>query len=144
MIDRLRPDLRSVEATDRGVRVREFYAMSPEDAYGLLYSIARLSGTLDRLSLVDGSESEQVISKHGRRAFKFSEHGIPVGAEIELIGSDGIKATVLSDGRILCEDLEGELCPGTLTSFARLHLNLDGKFSALKCWMYGGTPLSQL
>ncbi len=53
LIDRLNPDLRSIETFDGKPRVREFYAMSPEDAYGILSSIAAISGTADRLKKVD-------------------------------------------------------------------------------------------
>ena len=53
LIDRLNPDLRAIEPFDGKPRVREFYAMSPEDAYGILSSIAAISGTADRLKKVD-------------------------------------------------------------------------------------------
>ena len=36
LIDRLNPDLRSIETFDGRERVKEFYAMSAEDAYSLL------------------------------------------------------------------------------------------------------------
>ena len=38
IIDRLNPDLRAIENFDGKKRVREFYAMTAEDAYGLLKS----------------------------------------------------------------------------------------------------------
>ena len=53
LIDKLNPDLRSIETFDGKPRVREFYAMSPEDAYDILSSIAAISGTADRLKKVD-------------------------------------------------------------------------------------------
>lgn len=53
LIDRLNPDLRSIETFDGKPRIREFYAMTPEDAYGILSSIAAISGTTDRLKMVD-------------------------------------------------------------------------------------------
>lgn len=53
LIDRLNPDLRAIETFDGKPRVREFYAISPEDAYGILSSIAAISGTSDRLKKVD-------------------------------------------------------------------------------------------
>ena len=49
LIDKLNPDLRSIENFDGKERKREFYAMSPEDAYDLLDSIAKISGTEERL-----------------------------------------------------------------------------------------------
>lgn len=53
LIDKLNPDLRAIETFDGKPRVREFYNMSPEDAYGILSSIAEISGTTDRLKKVD-------------------------------------------------------------------------------------------
>lgn len=48
LIDRLNPDLRSIETFDGRERKREFYAMSPEDAHGLLKCIAKISGKIGR------------------------------------------------------------------------------------------------
>ncbi len=53
LIDKLNPDLRAIETFDGKPRVREFYAMSPEDAYDILSSIAAISGTTNRLKMVD-------------------------------------------------------------------------------------------
>ena len=47
LIDKLNPDLRTIDNFDGKERVKEFYAMSPEDAYELLASIAKISGTQD-------------------------------------------------------------------------------------------------
>lgn len=49
LIDSLNPDLRTIETFDGKQRVKEFYAMSAEDAYSLLDCIAKISGTTDRL-----------------------------------------------------------------------------------------------
>ena len=43
LIDALNPDLRTVETFDGKERVKEFYAMSAEDAYGLLECIAKIT-----------------------------------------------------------------------------------------------------
>ena len=40
IIDKLNPNLRSIESFNGKQRVREFYAMSPEDAYSILEAIA--------------------------------------------------------------------------------------------------------
>ena len=40
IIDKLNPNLRSIENNDGKKRVREFYAMTPEDAYSILEAIA--------------------------------------------------------------------------------------------------------
>ena len=49
LIDRLNPDLRAIDTFDGKTRTKEFYAMTKEDAYALLESIAKLSGTMDKL-----------------------------------------------------------------------------------------------
>ena len=54
LIDSLNPNLRAIETFDGKERVKEFYAMSPEDAYNILDCIAKISGTetcLKKLSL---------------------------------------------------------------------------------------------
>lgn len=51
-------DLRSVDTTNDKVRVREFYLISPEDAYELLEDIAIISGTKERLHLYKQTKDE--------------------------------------------------------------------------------------
>ena len=46
LIDKLNPDLRTIENFDGKKRVKEFYEMSKEDAYAILESIAKISGTI--------------------------------------------------------------------------------------------------
>ena len=108
LIDKLNPDLRTIETFDGKERVKEFYAMSPEDAYGLLESIAKISGTLDRLhrltpeghEVLDEQIATEVRETSRRGPFHFSECGIPVGSLIEFIEDPTIKATVIDDRRI--------------------------------------------
>lgn len=45
IIDKLNADLRSIDTINDKVRVREFYLISPEDAYELLEDIAIIRGT---------------------------------------------------------------------------------------------------
>lgn len=49
LIDRLNPNLRAIEDFNGKRRVREFYAMSPEDAYSLLENIAKIHGRTNKL-----------------------------------------------------------------------------------------------
>lgn len=49
LIDFLNPSLRSREVVEGKSRVREFYAMSPDDAYSILENIAKISGIVDKL-----------------------------------------------------------------------------------------------
>ncbi len=49
IIDKLNPNLRSIETFEGKERKREFYAMSPEDAYSILEAIAEINGRSDKL-----------------------------------------------------------------------------------------------
>lgn len=108
LIDKLNPDLRTIENFDGKERVKEFYAMSPEDAYGLLESIARISGTLDRLQrltpegheVMDEQIANEVRETARRGPFRFSDCGIPVGSKIAFIENSSIEATVVDDRHI--------------------------------------------
>ena len=48
IIDKLNPNLRSIEEFEGKPRVREFYAMNPEDAYAILEAIAEINGRKDK------------------------------------------------------------------------------------------------
>lgn len=107
IIDRLNPNLRSVESFNGKQRVREFYAMSPEDAYSILEAIAEIHGCSDKLQRIAPSEEEQqaeqvaqeVDTESSERAsnFSFSKCGIPEGAKIEFCDNPSITATVVGD-----------------------------------------------
>ena len=75
MIDNLNPDLRVSKN-------REFFIMSPEDAFELLEAIAVISGSQDKLrkvKLTDGSKSYQVTRKP---AIDFYKCGIKGGHKV--------------------------------------------------------------
>lgn len=108
LIDKLNPDLRTIENFDGKERIKEFYAMSAEDAYGLLECIAKISGTEDRLQrltpegheILDEQIANEVREIARRGPFRFSECDIPVGSEIAFIEDPTIKAVVVDDRRI--------------------------------------------
>ena len=58
IIDKLNADLRSIDTINDKVKVREFYLISPEDAYELLEDIAIISGTKERLHLYKPTKDE--------------------------------------------------------------------------------------
>ena len=62
LIDRINPELRAIEQFDGKPRVREFYNITAEDAYEILYSIAAISGTTDRLKRIT-PEGHEVIDE---------------------------------------------------------------------------------
>ena len=108
LIDKLNPDLRTIENFDGKERVKEFYAMSAEDAYGLLECIAKISGTLNRLQrltpegheILDEQIANEVRETVRRGPFRFSACNIPIGSQIEFIEDSSVKATVVDDRRI--------------------------------------------
>ena len=126
LIDSLNPDLRSIETFDGKKRVKEFYAMSKEDAYNILECIAKISGTTNRLKKMkpEGHEIEdevtaEEIKEIARRGpFRFGECGIPEGAEITFVEDPNIKARVLDDRHI---EYQGET-----TSVSALAQRLKG------------------
>lgn len=58
MIDKLNPNLRSIEEFDGKTRKREFYNMSAADAYSILETIAQINGLEENLVLVEPSAKE--------------------------------------------------------------------------------------
>lgn len=111
LIDQLNPNLRSIDNVNGKKRVREFYAMSPEQAYSILETIAILGGRKERLKLWELSEEEkkdddlagEIEEEHIERLspFAFSKCNIPVGAKITYINrgneNSGLEAVVVDD-----------------------------------------------
>jgi hypothetical protein len=58
LIDQLNPTLRSIDDVDGKPRVREFYAMTPEAAYSILESIAKINGCEGNLSYYKKTKAE--------------------------------------------------------------------------------------
>ena len=144
LIDSLRPDLRSREEFNGKERVREFYAMSAEDAYGLLECIAKISGTLRRLKRLppDGHIPEPDPIQDRKRQqgpLCFSECGIPIGTQIEFVADHSIKATVVDDRHI---SYDGDVT--TLSSLAKKLLGVSHPVKGTMYFSYHGEKLCHL
>lgn len=95
LIDQLNPNLRSTDTVNGKKRVREFYAMPPEQAYSILETIAILGGRKDRLKLWDLSNEErkeieiaqEIEEEHIERLspFAFSKCNILPGSKIMFV-----------------------------------------------------------
>lgn len=93
ILDKLNPDLRTTEEIDGKKRIREFYAMTPEDAYSILEAIAEINGYKHRLrkwkatpeEQRDEDLAEEINEQHQERLspFAFSKCNISVGEQIE-------------------------------------------------------------
>ena len=133
IIDKLNPNLRSIDNFNGQKRVREFYAMSPEDAYSILEAIAEIHGCADKLKLAKPSEDELVAEETARdiveerkersAPFRFSMCGIKPGETVEFWYRDnennGTICTVVDDRHV---DYNGRI-----TSLSALASELTGK-----------------
>lgn len=147
LIDNLNPDLRTIENFDGKERVKEFYAMSAEDAYGLLECIAKISGTEDRLQrltpegheILDEQIANEVRETARRGPFRFSDCNIPVGSEITFIENSDIKAIVVDDRRI---EYEGETT--SVSALAQKLKGFDHPVQGTLWFLYKGEKLTDI
>ena len=137
IIDKLRPELRSVEINDGKMRKREFYAMSPEMAFDLLRAIAELHGFENRLHLAAESAEDKsndqfaavaLGAKKKLEAFRFSLADVPVGATIRFKDDPSKTAEVINDRQVRYD--------GQTFSLSALALRLTGKEGALQGPLY--------
>ena len=146
LIDGLNPDLRAIETFNGKKRTREFYEMTPEYAYNILSSIAKLSGTESRLKRIkpEGHEvedikmAEEAEKAYRRGPFTFSSVGINPGEIISFVPDLSITATVVDDKHIRIGETVTSLS-GAAKSI--LHKNaLQGP----KYWTYKGKILDDI
>ncbi len=125
IIDRLNPNLRSVENRNGKKRVREFYAMSAEDAYALLEAIAEIHNYTYRLKKWELSQEDMKAEKDAEEIkeetrarktnFSFADCDIPLGAVLIHTENPSITCTIADDRRI---EYNGETM--YITPFAKL------------------------
>lgn len=147
LIDNLNPDLRTIENFDGKERVKEFYAMSAEDAYGLLECIAKISGTEDRLQrltpegheILDEQIANEVRETARRGPFRFSDCNIPVGSELTFIENSDIKAIVVDDRRI---EYDGETT--SVSALAQKLKGFDHPIQGTLWFLYKGEKLTDI
>ena len=146
LIDGLNPDLRAIETFNGKKRTREFYEMTPEYAYNILSSIAKLSGTESRLKRIkpEGHEvedikmAEEAEKAYRRGPFTFSSVGINPGEIITFVPDSSITATVVDDKHIRIGD--------TVTTLSGAAKNILNKkaLQGPKYWTYKGKVLDDI
>ncbi len=153
ILDKLNPELRSTEEIDGKRRIREFYAMSPEDAYSILDAIAEINGYSHRLKKWKASVTEQreealaqeINEQHQERLspFAFSKCEISVGEQVEFfcIGNahSGEQCEVVDDKHVKYND--------EIWSLTALAKHLTGNNNALagpKYFKYKGEWLNTI
>lgn len=113
MIDKLNPNLRSIETFEGKKRVREFYNMSAADALSLLQAIAKISGTEENITIVEPTAKENKdedianeirVKKTVKTMPKFKwmiEQGLlNIGDEIIVLGHEKEVAKVVDEGHV--------------------------------------------
>ncbi len=149
IIDKLSPDLRTIENFQGKKRVREFYAMTKEDAYAIFEAIAEMHGYGHRLHLISESVEEKHQSQLAEEIkaevlerkdnFSFSKCGIEVGTSIDYVHDSSIKCTVAGNRTLNYN--------GTVVYMSGLARKLLGRDSAVQGTLhfsYNGEILSDL
>lgn len=128
LIDNLNPDLRVTKN-------REFFIMTPEDAYELLEAIALISDTKDRLKKVKPTSA----NKHNVRkpAVDFFKCGLKVGDELICTEDSSLKVTVQDAHKVLYKD--------ELTSLSAIAKELKGySIAGSSCFTYNGELITDI
>lgn len=129
LIDNLNPDLRVSKN-------REFFVMSPEDAYDLLEAIAMISGSQDKLQKGNGSDvvTEQKTKKP---AVNFQKCNIPIGAELVFTDDPNVKVTVVTDRKVQYNN--------EITSLSAVAKNIKGySIAGPSCFSYNGKIVAEI
>ena len=95
MIDNLNKDLRVSKS-------REFFIMSPQEAFELLEAIATISGTTAKLKKIKENLSKKQNIK--KPPVNFQKCGIPIGAKLIYVEDPSIVVEVVNDRKVLYKD----------------------------------------
>lgn len=153
MIDRINPALRSIDNVDGKKRVREFYAMSAEDAYLMFEAMAEIHGTTDLLVKIEPNKKQaedeatanevKEIAKEKLIPFSFDLVQIEPGEEVEFWYTaqrcSGIKCKVVDSKHI---EYEGQSY--SLTSFATMMLKAKHNVAGPRYFKYKGEWLGDI
>lgn len=153
VIDKLNPNLRSIDNVDGKKRVREFYAMSKEDAYSLLEAIAEINGLEKNLKLwsqtakekAEEEVAEAVEEERNERAatFNFVMCQIAIGEQVEFCcpsnAHNGELFTVVDNRHV---SYNGE--SWSMTALAKELLNQRWALAGPKYFKYKGEWLNDI
>ena len=143
IIDSLNFNLRSRDSLSDGkVRIREFYNMSPEEAYKIFEAIAQINGLEENLVRYQASEEEQEEEQEAKKArlssFRFSMCNIKPGEKVVSLEKPEVVCTVVDDRHI---SYNGE--EYSLSSLAAILLNVKS-IAGPQHFTYNGKILSKL
>ena len=149
IIDKLNPELRSIEDFNGQKRVREFYAMKPEEAYAILEAMAEIHDCKDSLKLTVPTATElqeeqlaqEIDTESHEKAENFSSVKCPisVGEEIEYYNNPSIKCKVVGDRKVEYQGKEM-----SLTAAAKLISGKKYSIAGPKFFKYKGEWLNDI
>lgn len=153
IIDRLNPLLRASEMYNGKRRVREFYAMTPEEAYKIFEAMANIHACPERLRLIPASteekrDEEEAIkieeeTQERKACFSFELINIEPGEEVEFWYTSktpsGIMCRVLNDRQV---EYEGK--PWSLSGLARNLTNAKNCVPGPHYFKYKGEWLNDI
>ncbi len=114
IIDKLNPNLRAIDNVDGKKRIREFYAITAEDAFAIFEAMAEIHGTQNRLNKFTATEEQKAEEKIAAdieeerkerlTPFSFSIVNIAVGEALEFCcagnSNSGKMCTVIDDKHV--------------------------------------------
>lgn len=149
IIDKLNPNLRSIEEFEGKPRVREFYAMEAEDAYLILEAIAEINGRADKLKKMELTENEEKAEEIANEIetetqekaenFSFTKCEIPVGAILQYINDPSITCTVVNERKVEYDNKEMYL-----TGLAKILLGKRVGICGPRYFTYKGERLDEV
>ena len=149
IIDKLNPNVRSIEEFEGKPRVREFYAMEAEDAYLILEAIAEINGRADKLKKMELTENEEKAEEIANEIetetqekaenFSFTKCEIPVGAILQYINDPSITCTVVNERKVEYDNKEMYL-----TGLAKILLGKRVGICGPRYFTYKGERLDEV
>lgn len=149
IIDTINPNLRTIETFQGRRRVREFYAMTAENAYKIFEAIADMHGFSDRLIKIPPTQSDEEAEataeeiaeeRHERMSpFAFSKCNIEVGETVEFYNDPSITCKVISDKTVEYQGKEY-----SLTALAQELTHSQYNLAGPRFFKYKGEPLNEL
>lgn len=146
LIDRFKPELRAKENVNGKIRVREFFAMTAQEAVEILDTIGGIYGETPQLfeQTVEEKHDQEIaekaaIASERKSPFSFFKCGIKEGELITYIHDVNITCTVANDREI---NFNGKLT--SLSALAKKLLNRKSGVQGTLHFAYNGEILSAL
>ena len=146
LIDRFKPELRAKENVNGKIRIREFFAMSAQEAVEILDTIGGIYGEKPQLFEQTSEEKNDqeiaektAIAAERKSPFSFFKCGIKKGELISYAHDTNITCTVANDREI---NYNGKLT--SLSALAKKLLNRKCGVQGTLHFMYNGEILSAL